>query len=175
MNEAKKILEDSFVILKGEITDLHRNERIFSGWGSVQVVDRQGDIIPISELKPVMKTLMNRGGLITDTHSNHHVGKIINYEFKKTPDGKDGLYLTARIFDDYPSDNEVWQGMLNGEYTGFSLGGRAGDKQISCNDNGCHNILKDIEIWEFSIVKRPANQLALIDNIQKDNPDTSDT
>jgi len=176
MIEARKILEgDKMIILKGEITDLNNEERIFSGWGSVQVVDRQGDIIPISEFKPVMEKLMKRGASVIDTHTNHVVGKIINYEFKKTSDGKDGLYLTAKIFNDYPSDNEVWQGILNGEYTGFSLGGRAGDKQLSCDNTGCHNILKDIEIWEFSIVKKPANQLAIIDKIKKDEPVTSNT
>jgi len=163
MRKAKEIIGNFGILLKGDITHTDKQRRIFSGWGSVQIVDRQGDLIPIEEFKPVMEILMRRGAPVMDSHTNHQVGRIIDYEFKNTPDGKPGLYLTAEIFHDFPTDDEVWQKILDGKYTGFSLGGKAGIKKPICNDKGCYNLLGNIEVWEFSIVERPANQLALIE------------
>lgn len=144
-----------------------KDDRIFSGFGSVAVTDRQGDFIPIQEFSNVMKVLVERGAPVIDSHSNHSVGKIIAYDFRKDKDGKDGLYLTAQIYRNYPSDDEVWQAIKENRYTGFSLGGKAGSKTPVCDENGCYNLLKDIEAWEFSIVETPANQNALIDSVNK--------
>jgi len=142
-------------------------ERIFSGWGSVEVIDRQGDIIPIEEFEPVMKIIVERGAPIIDSHSNHVVGKILKYSFKNNRQGEKGLYLTGKIYNHYPSDDIIWKKILNHDITGFSLGGKAGNKTPVCDFDGCHNVVTDIEAWEFSVVETPANQKALIDNFNK--------
>ena len=79
------------IIYKG-ISIKDPNERIFSGWGSVEIVDQQQDLIPIKEFKTVIDILISRGGNIMDSHSNHPVGKILSYEFKNTDDNEKGLY-----------------------------------------------------------------------------------
>ena len=161
-----KELKKSMFIFKS--IDIHDpDERIFSGWGSVEIIDKQGDLIPIKEFEPVMKILMRRGAPIVDSHSNHKVGKIISYEFRNNEDGERGLYLTAKIYKDYPTDDQVWEGIINRDYTGFSLGGKAGEKIPICNQEGCYNVVKDIEAWEFSVVEKPANQKSLIDHVNK--------
>lgn len=165
-NKIKRI--DIFgLILKGSITNINKERRTFSGFSSVEIIDRQGDFLPVSEFEKVMPILMKRGALIMDSHSNHPVGKIISYEFKNTDDNEKGLYLTAEIFSDYPTDDKIWEQIKNGELSGFSLGGKAGVKTPTCTNVGCYNVLGEIEAWEFSVVSRPANQGATIKEVNK--------
>ena len=66
---------------KAEI--LNDNDRIFKLWGTVEVIDKDGELLPIDEFKKVMPLIMKRGGNLIDSHSNRVIGKILNYEFKK--------------------------------------------------------------------------------------------
>lgn len=144
--------------------------RLFSGWGTISVVDRQNDYIDVlKEFRDagVMEKMMQRGAPVMDSHSNHQVGRIISYEYKIAPSGQPGLYLVAEIFKNYPSDDEFWEALKEGKYSGFSLGGKASDKTPICNQDGCHNNLTGIESWEWSAVSVPANQEALIDSVNK--------
>ena len=138
-------------------------DRIFGGWGSVEVVDRQGDVIPISELKKIMPKVMDRGGIINLQHSNKPVGKILNYEFKTHPQtGKEGLYIVGKIYNDYDLDNEAWNGLKTGKYKGLSFGGGAKKAEVEKIDGQEANVLTGIEGYEWSIVEKPANQYAYI-------------
>ncbi len=150
--------------------DKAEQRRLFSGWGTVSIVDRQNDYIDVlKEFRDagVMEKMMERGAPVIDSHQNHVVGRIISYDYKIAPSGRPGLYLTAEIFKNYPSDDDVWQSILNKEYTGFSLGGKAQNKDSVCTIDGCHNNLTGIESWEWSIVSTPANQEAVIDSVNK--------
>jgi len=150
--------------------DKSEQRRLFSGWGTISIVDRQNDYIDVLKEfrdKGLMEKMMKRGAPVIDSHSNHQVGRIIAYEYKTAPSGNPGLYLTAEIFKNYPSDDDFWETLKEGGYSGFSLGGKAGSKTPICDLNGCYNILTDLESWEWSCVQTPANQEALIDNVNK--------
>jgi len=157
------------LIIKGSIDTINKEERIFSGWGSIQIIDRQGDFINIDEFKPVIQRLLAMGHKIPiqDSHSNHNCGEIIKIEFLNTTEGQPGIYLTSKIYSRFPSDDDIWNAIKSGEYSGYSLGGKAGNKTPVCDQNGCYNLLTDIEIWEFSIVSTPANPGALITQVNK--------
>jgi phage head maturation protease len=159
------------LIIKGIIdkNSLNNEDRIFQSWGSVEMIDRQGDLLPIDEFRPVVEKLLAAGHQIPlqDSHTNHNVGVITKVEFLNTPDGKKGLFLTGRVYSRYDSDTDVWNALKNGEYTGLSLGGKAGDKIPVCDQNGCYNLLRNPEIWEFSLVSTPANPGALITEFNK--------
>jgi hypothetical protein len=114
-----------------------------------------------------MDTYMNRGGVLVDTHTNRHVGKILHWE-PKEKDGKNAVWLQAQIFDDYSIDDMIWDAIKEGHYTGFSFGGRGLDKHVVCNaEQGCFNHIDDMEIWEWSIVPKPANKESTIDEFNK--------
>jgi len=147
---------------------LNPDDRIIQGWGTVEVRDKQGELLPIEEFEKIMPIIMDRGGVLTDSHSNRVIGKILNYEIKTHPEtGKKGVFLTAKIFDDYPLDDEIWQAIKNGEYTGFSFGGRGKLKEIKFDEENMDatKILEHLEGYEFSIVKSPANPYAKIEEI----------
>jgi hypothetical protein len=151
-----------------EIID--EDERLVKGWASVEVVDLQGDIVPISELKRAMYRFMDRGGLIMYAHSNKPVGKVLQWEVEKYP-GTDvyGIRIVAKIFKDYPIDDAVWKAIKNGELKGFSIGAQAKEEKRLIKDaNGQTRevgVLHDLNLMEISIVKEPANPLALVEEV----------
>lgn len=145
------------------------NERLIGGWASLEIVDRQGDIVPIPELEKSMIKLMDRGGYIFYGHQNKPVGKILKWEVKEHPDlGVQGVYIIAKIFNDYELDNEVWGLIKQGKLSGFSIGGRSNkqDWAVAKDDkNKKVRILKDIELGEISIVSEPANPYARLEEV----------
>ena len=87
---------------------LNTDDRTFKSWGTVEVRDREGDLLPMDEFRKIMPTLMKRGGTITDRHSNRTVAKILNYNFemKDTPEGpREGIMITGHVFKDYDLDD----------------------------------------------------------------------
>jgi HK97 family phage prohead protease len=140
--------------------------RLFTGWGSVEIKDRDNDKISIDAIKKVMTKVMERGGPILYGHTNKVVGKIIDYEFKKK-DGKPALWLQGEIFKHYEFDDAVWEAIKQGYIKGFSLGGRANpsSKRIECDETGsCFTKIEDLEVFEFSVVPKGANPEATIES-----------
>lgn len=139
---------------------LNEQDRLVKGWGSVEIVDKDGEVIPMEELDKAMPKIIERGAPIIDHHSNKIIGKILNYEFKKHPKtNKEGLLLTYKIFKDYSLDDEAWSEIKSGE-RGLSFGGRAHKREsnIRWKDlNGPADVLRSIEGHEFSSVRDPAN------------------
>jgi hypothetical protein len=142
------------------ITILNKDDRIFESWGTVGVRDIQGDLIPISEIEPIMLTMMKRGGNIIDGHSNRTVGKILNFvkEEKQLKDGgtAPGIKLISQIFKDYKTDDEVWDDIVKQRATGMSFGGKSWKSEHQMIDGKDTRVLKDIEGFEFTVV-RPGN------------------
>jgi aminopeptidase N len=64
-----------------------------------------------------------------------------------------GLYLQARVVDD-----EAWRKVKEGVYKGFSIGGRALQR-----DPQDRRVVTALELSEISLVDRPANPEAVID------------
>jgi len=161
----------NILIIKGIINkdSLDNQERTFKSWGSVEMIDKQGDFLNIDEFKPVIEKLNKLGHSIPvmDSHSNHQIGVITNIEYGIDKENRKGLLLTGKIFSRYPSDDSAWEALKSGEYSGMSLGGKAGEKIPVCDQNGCYNILKNIEVWEFSLVATPANPGALVTEFNK--------
>lgn len=145
-----------------------KDRRLFGGWATVEVVDKQGEKVDIDAFKKVMKAFMDMGGNIIDTHSNKTVAKVLNYEFKKK-EGEDALWLDMECYDHYDYHDEVWEKIKSGHYKGLSMGGRRkkGEFELKCDTDGCHNHVKGIELFEVSIVDKPANQEATIEEVNQ--------
>lgn len=130
--------------------------RKFTCWGSVEVVDRQHEIIPIEEVYKIMDIWMDRGAPIMFIHTNRQVGKGLSWR-PDTKDGKEGVLITGIIFNHYKEDDEVWNGIKNGEFEGLSIGGNSYSKEPDGNGN---TIVRDLIGYEFSVVPRTGNQEA---------------
>jgi len=145
-----------------EIQEVKESDRIFEGWGSIEMVDRDGDFIPIDAISQVMETYMKRGGVITDSHSSRIVGKMLDWNVKERQDGKKGIWLKGSIHNDYPIDDAVWYAIKSGHYEGFSLGGDAFEKYMECDEAECYQKIPKMALYEWSVVRIPSNQGATI-------------
>lgn len=145
-----------------QIEEVKESDRIFEGWGSIEMVDRDGDFIPIDAISQVMETYMKRGGVITDSHSSRIVGKMLDWNVKSREDGKKGIWLKGSIHDDYPIDDAVWHAIKTGHYEGFSLGGDAFEKYMECDEAECYQKIPKMALYEWSVVRIPSNQGAII-------------
>ena len=143
---------------------INEKDRLVKGWMSVETVDKAGEIIPVSEFKKTMATMMKRGAPIQDSHSNRPVGKILNYTEKKHEEsGKQGIEITYQIYDDYSVDDEVWKEIKDGKRS-LSFGGRALKepevKQDKDAEGGTSKTLRGIEAFEVGSVTDPCNEFA---------------
>lgn len=166
-------LQNTQLILKDKLEQfpideiLNKDQRIVKGWLSVEVKDRDGELVPVAELKKTLNTWMMRGGFITDQHTNRVIGKSLRwYEDKHKKSGKQGVVIEYQIFKDYTVDDEVWKEIKDGTRKGLSFGGRATGQATMEKDEdsgGMARKLAGIEAYEVASVTEPANQLA--DNI----------
>ena len=71
------IVGDKFVT-KNLVFKEESGERFFEGILSVEMLDRQGEVTVVDSLYKCLPIWMDRGGAISDTHSNRIVGRGIN-------------------------------------------------------------------------------------------------
>jgi hypothetical protein len=158
---------------------LDEEKRLVAGYISTEIVDNQGDLVPIEELEKTMLTLMDRGGFLNYSHSNKSVGKILQWDVRENPEvKKKGIYVVAKIFNDYHVDDLVWEKVKAGELGGFSIGATAKEAKMKLRDGKRGlprdvDVLHDVSLMEVSLVENPANPLALVDAVSMAKGDMS--
>ena len=150
---------------------INSDDRLFGGWASVEVVDRQGEYVPTTELAKAMISYMSRGGIVIYGHENKPTGNVLYWDIRKHSNGKLGVYIIGQINKGYKQDDVVWNMIKNNDLKGFSIAGFAKtEKEIIKDENGNTkevNVLKGIELNEISIVDIPANPLSIIEEYNK--------
>lgn len=154
------------VITNGE----DKGKFIFEAWGSVEIVDKEGQILPVKDIIKAMPALIRRGGTLHLGHTNQPVGRIIDFwleDYKGTGDKViKGIKFKAELFDDFKSDLEAREGVLKGEYRMVSLGGKSHKGVRGMSQEGDPiEIMKDLEVWEFALVRKGINPLAWLTKI----------
>ena len=144
-----------------DISIINTDDRLIGGWANVEVVDKQGEFIPVEELVKAMIAYMSRGGVIHYGHENKPIGKVLYWDVRKYDDSKSGVYIISQINRGYKIDDIVWDMIKKGELKGFSIAG-FGKIEKQLIENQEVRVLKDIELNEISIVDKPANPLSVI-------------
>lgn len=139
-----------------------KEARLIEGWASTDALDKQGDVVEPDAFKRTMERYMAQGGLLIDRHSNRKIGAVIDYAFKEK-DGKNGLWITAAIYKQYKVQDEVWEKIRQGKYEAFSIGADPLRIGRLCDGDKCWNTIKDLELFEISVVDKPANPEATIE------------
>jgi len=135
-------------------------QRIFKCWGSVEVKDRHNEIIPAEEVYKIMDIWMDRGSPIQYNHTNRKVGVGLNWQ-PLEKNGKPGVLITAKIYDHYEEDDDIWNGIKKGEIEGLSIGGKSYDREVT--EKGTY--LRGLIGYEFSVVNRCGNQEATFETV----------
>ena len=144
--------------------------RIVSGFATLDNVDRQGDIVTTDSSLQAFK---NFRGNLREMHQPSAVGKIVSFKEDRyfDPSTKkfySGVYVSAYVS---KGAQDAWEKVLDGTYTGFSIGGNIKNWDDAFNKDLDKNIriIKEYDLHELSLVDNPANQFANIVSVQKVN------
>jgi len=150
--------------------------RIVSGFATLDNVDRQNDIVTP---EASAKAFENFRGNIREMHKDIAIGKMVSFKQDKyfdptTKKFYSGVYVSAYIS---KGAQDAWEKVLDGTYSGFSIGGRM-NKYDNAYDEGMDKsirIIKDYTLTELSLVDTPANQFANILSIEKSDSINNET
>jgi outer membrane murein-binding lipoprotein Lpp len=145
-----------------------KERRTVSGFATLDNLDKQDDIVTT---EASLKAFKKFRGNIREMHQPSAVGKMVSFKEDKYYDSDSEKMYSGVVVSAYISKGaqDAWEKVLDGTYTGFSIGGRMNtwddaydekmDKQI--------RIIKDYDLVELSLVDSPANQFANIVSVEK--------
>lgn len=137
-------------------------ERIIAGYASVELIDKQNEIIPLETLKKAWNRFIKNPDFmhVQFAHTSIPIGKIIMdcpKLKKKSGVDENGLFIIVKVRNDIKKADEVWYLISKGEMKYFSIGGESLHRSIIC-EGRCYTKIDDMELHEVSIVPNPANK-----------------
>jgi hypothetical protein len=160
---------ESSMALAFPISKVNKEKRTVSGFASLDNVDRHGDIVTAEANKKAFERFR---GNIREMHGPSAVGKMVkfkedNFFDPETNKKYSGIYVTAYIS---KGAQDAWEKVLDGTYSGFSIGGNINDakmEKVDDNSGKDRRVIHDYDLHELSLVDSPANQLANFFSIEK--------
>lgn len=142
--------------------------RIVSGFATLDNVDKQGDIVTTEASLSAFERFQ---GNLREMHQPIAIGKVLYFKEDRyfDPSTKkfyNGVYVSSYIS---KGAQDAWEKVLDGTYTGFSIGGNI-TKSMDDFDttlNKAIRVIKEYDLHELSLVDNPANQFATILSVQK--------
>jgi hypothetical protein len=169
-NKAHWVTEGDNVRLSMPIGKVDIERRMVSGFATLDNVDKQGDIVTTESSVEAFK---NFRGNLREMHQPSAVGKIVSFKEDKYFDPNDkkfysGVYVSAYVS---KGAQNAWEKVLDGTYTGFSIGGniKTWDDAYDEKMDKSIRVIKNYELHELSLVDNPANEFANIVSIEKVN------
>lgn len=137
----------------------------FSGYGSVfGVKDSYSDIVLPGAFEGSLKKWSDKGGMPSLLWQHKHDEPIGIYTDVK--EDENGLYVEGRLLiDDDPLAKRAHAHLKAGSVTGLSIGYTLNDYEWDKDKEAF--LLKDIELWEVSLVTFPANDEARIEEVKR--------
>ena len=168
INKAHWVTSGDSVRLSMPLTKIDKTRRIVSGFASLDNIDKQDDIVT-SEAS--MDAFAKFRGNIRELHQPSAVGKMVSFKEDKyfdtdTKKFYKGVFVSAYIS---KGANDAWEKVLDGTYTGFSIGGRMNKWDDAYDEKADKTIrvIKEYDLIELSLVDSPANEFANIVSIEK--------
>ena len=165
------IRNDDFSILKSA------DDLMIGGYASIEIVDKQNDLITLDALKDAVKKFMEepRFRNVMTNHSNVQVGEVVDsYRDKtgrlwKSEVDDVGFYVVIKLRDDIEKAKEVGRGIRKGSLRSFSIGGQALRKVKKSHEKmGEYNEISKLELHEITICEKGINPEARFDILKQD-------
>jgi hypothetical protein len=174
INKAHWTTNGDNVRLSMPLTKVDEGRRIVSGFASLDNLDKQDDIVTT---EASMEAFAKFRGNIREMHQPSAIGKMVSFKEEKyfDPETKKfykGVFVSAYIS---KGAQDAWEKVLDGTYTGFSIGGRMNKWDDAYDEKADKpiRIIKEYDLVELSLVDSPANQFANIMSVEKvDGVDT---
>ena len=168
INKAHWVTNGDNVRLSMPIGKVDIERRMVSGFATLDNIDKQGDIVTTESSIEAFK---NFRGNLREMHQPSAVGKIVSFKEDRYFDPNDkkfysGVYVSAYVS---KGAQNAWEKVLDGTYTGFSIGGniKSWDDAYNEDMDKTIRVIKDYDLFELSLVDSPANQFANIVSIEK--------
>jgi hypothetical protein len=156
------------VRLSMPLTKVDKERRIVSGFASLDNVDKQDDIVTA---EASVDAFARFRGNIREMHQPSAVGKMVSFKEDKyfDPESKKfykGVFVSAYIS---KGAQDAWEKVIDGTYTGFSIGGRMNKWDDAYDEklDKSIRVIKEYDLVELSLVDSPANQFANIMSVEK--------
>ncbi len=170
INKASWTTDKENLRLSMPIGKVDAERRIVSGFASLDNVDKQNDIVTAEASVKAFKSFK---GNLREMHQPSAVGKMVSFKEDRyfDPNSKkfySGVYVSAYVS---KGAQDAWEKVLDGTYSGFSIGGniKSWDDAYNADLDKAIRIIKDYELFELSLVDSPANQFASIISVEKVN------
>ena len=170
INKAHWTTDGDNVRLSMPLTKVDQERRIVSGFASLDNLDKQDDIVTT---EASMEAFTKFRGNIREMHQPSAIGKMVSFKEEKyfDPETKKfykGVFVSAYIS---KGAQDAWEKVLDGTYTGFSIGGRMNkwDDAYDEKSDKAIRVIKEYDLIELSLVDSPANQFANIVSVEKVN------
>jgi HK97 family phage prohead protease len=168
------------VLLKRETQDfqiLKSDELMIGGYASIEIVDKQNDLITLKALKEAVKKYMENPKFrnVMTNHSNVQVGEVVeSYRDKsgrlwKTEVDDVGFFVVIKLRDDIEKAKEINRGIRKGSLRSFSIGGQAIQKvKKNHQELGQYNEISKLELHEVTICEKGINPEAKFDILKQE-------
>lgn len=162
MNTATWSATGADFILKSD----SNGDLVIAGYASVDMVDKQGDRIPVSALKKAFGGFMENASYrnVQLAHSGIQVGQVLpSYTDNegrvwKSEVDDHGLFVVCQIRNDIEKAREVQKQIRNGDLRAFSIGGQALFRvNKTTPEHGSHREITDMELHEITLCKKGIN------------------
>ena len=181
---ATAALRTSAVNHGGSISILKASDDlVIAGYASVEMVDKQGDLITRGALRDAFDGFMKADGFrnVQLAHSNIQVGEVIpsyvDSDGRVWKSGVDdaGMFVVIKLRDDIEKAREVASEIRKGALRGFSIGGQA-FKRMRKSDasHGDYTEISKLELHEVTICEKGINPEATFRILKEDTTMTNE-
>ena len=153
------------------------SDMVIAGYASVELVDKQGDLITRSALKDAFGGFMKSAKFrnVQLAHSNIQVGEVIdsyvdsNGRMWKSEVDDAGMFVVVSLRNDIEKAREVAAEIRKGNLQGFSIGGQA-FKRVRKSDgtHGDYQEISKMELHEITICEKGINPEAQFRILKED-------
>lgn len=159
------------------------SDMVIAGYASVELVDKQGDLITRSALKDAFSGFMKseRFRNVQLAHSNIQVGEVIdsyvdsNGRMWKSEVDDAGMFVVVSLRNDIEKAREVAAEIRKGNLQGFSIGGQAFKRvRKSDGEHGDYQEISKMELHEITICEKGINPEAQFRILKEDTNMTTE-
>jgi len=147
---------------------LEKDEGVFSGYASVfDIIDSQKDVIRRGAFERTIKERAGKGEvrLLWQHRAEEPVGTITALR-----EDSRGLYVEGQLLLEIQRGEEAYALLKNSAIEGLSIGYNVLDSEYDYAQGV--RIIKDLELWEISLVTFPANAAATVTHVKETRPQT---
>ena len=166
-----------------EFSILKSDDLVIGGYASIEIVDKQNDLITLNALDEAVVKYMSEKKYrnVMSNHSNVQVGEVIekyrdtNGTLHKTGVDDVGFYVVIKLRDDIEKAKEISRSIRKGTLRSFSIGGQAiSKKQRTSDEFGEYNEIDRLELHEVTICEKGINPEAKFDILKMEDSNMSE-